>query len=376
LGLSLQHSSEVPLVFNLQTGSIDTQYHVVFDDQFTTVSLIEREMDPPSHWGDLYLESAVRIVTDHPETYLKDDWLTEEELEEKRRDLQREKTIREATLQRINQQPHEARLQREKSPQTELKPEKTKIGFPNSVTFEPAIIQGHQDNITPRTIIQGHQEDITPIMSNLNPLQPKVEPSSTEGKTGLRRSTRLRKEPERYMNGYLATVMDNFQNYGYECAMSYKAELQTDNDKGLVDIQYPIVYAAKKKKTYDEDCPNLFQAMNREFAEQYLEAMKKEIQTLITQKTHDPRASHAVAIKRILRYIKGTKDKGIYFKSDGTDKIDCCVDSDFAGLFSVEDKQQPISAKSRTGYVILYSGVPILWVSKMQNQIALSTMEA
>jgi hypothetical protein len=30
LGLSLQHSSEVPLVLNLQTGSIDTQYHVVF----------------------------------------------------------------------------------------------------------------------------------------------------------------------------------------------------------------------------------------------------------------------------------------------------------------------------------------------------------
>jgi hypothetical protein len=38
LGLSLQHSSEVHLVLNLQTGSIDTQYHVVFDDQFTTVS--------------------------------------------------------------------------------------------------------------------------------------------------------------------------------------------------------------------------------------------------------------------------------------------------------------------------------------------------
>jgi hypothetical protein len=27
LGLSIQHSSEVPLVLNLTTGSIDTQYH-------------------------------------------------------------------------------------------------------------------------------------------------------------------------------------------------------------------------------------------------------------------------------------------------------------------------------------------------------------
>jgi hypothetical protein len=118
LGLSLQHSSEVPLVFNLTIGSIDTQYHVVFYDQFKTISSIEREMDPPSHWEDLCLESAVRIVTDHPATYLKDDWLKKEELEEKHRDLQREKSIREATLQIINPQPHEARLQREQYPQT------------------------------------------------------------------------------------------------------------------------------------------------------------------------------------------------------------------------------------------------------------------
>jgi hypothetical protein len=154
------------------------------------------------------------------------------------------------------------------------------------VTFEPTIIQGYQENIiTPRTIIQCHQEDSTPLMSNLNPLQPKLEPSSTEGTTGLRRSTRLRKELERYTNGYLAIVVDTCQNDGYECAMAYKAELQTENDTCLVDIQDPRVYAGKKKKNYDEDCPNLFQAMNGEFAEQYLEAMNKEIQTLIAQKT-------------------------------------------------------------------------------------------
>jgi hypothetical protein len=89
LGLSLQDFSEVPLVLNLQTGSIETQYHVVFYDQFTTVSSTERDIDPPSHWEALCLESSVRIATDHPATYLKDDWLTEEELEEKRRYLQR-----------------------------------------------------------------------------------------------------------------------------------------------------------------------------------------------------------------------------------------------------------------------------------------------
>jgi hypothetical protein len=51
------------------------------------------------------------------------------------------------------------------------------------------------------------------------------------------------------------------------------------------------------------------------------------------------------------------------------------VDADFGGLFSVEEKQDPVSVKSRTGYVITYRGAPLMWVSKMQTQVALSTME-
>jgi hypothetical protein len=48
-------------------------------------------------------------------------------------------------------------------------------------------------------------------------------------------------------------------------------------------------------------------------------------------------------------------------------RVDCYVDVDFAGLFTVEDKQDPVSVKSRTGYVILFKGAPLLWASKMQT---------
>jgi hypothetical protein len=34
--------------------------------------------------------------------------------------------------------------------------------------------------------------------------------------------------------------------------------------------------------------------------------------------------------------------------------VDCYMDVDFEGLFTVADKQDPMSAKSRTGYVILF----------------------
>ena len=92
--------------------------------------------------------------------------------------------------------------------------------------------------------------------------------------------------------------------------------------------------------------------------------------------SHAPRNSHATAVRRILRYLQKTKDKGLILKPDLNHRVDCYVDADFAGLFAVEDSTTPISVKSRTGYVILYKNSPILWVSKMQTQIALSTMEA
>jgi hypothetical protein len=92
--------------------------------------------------------------------------------------------------------------------------------------------------------------------------------------------------------------------------------------------------------------------------------------------THAPRASHSVAVKRILRYLCGTREKGIYFQPNRSNQIDFHVDADFAGLFGVEDGQDPVSVKSRTVYVIFFCGVPLLWVSKLQSLIALSTMEA
>ena len=92
--------------------------------------------------------------------------------------------------------------------------------------------------------------------------------------------------------------------------------------------------------------------------------------------SHSPKDSHSTAVKRILRYLKRTQDKGLHLRPNNTHRVDCYVDADFAGNFAVEHPQNPESVKSRTGYIILYQGSPLLWVSKLQTQIALSTMEA
>ena len=92
--------------------------------------------------------------------------------------------------------------------------------------------------------------------------------------------------------------------------------------------------------------------------------------------SHAPRQSHAIAVKRILRYLKETSNKGMLMTPSDEQRVDCYVDSDFAGNFAVENSHDPVSVKSRTGYVIMYRGSPLLWVSKLQTQVALSTMEA
>ena len=56
--------------------------------------------------------------------------------------------------------------------------------------------------------------------------------------------------------------------------------------------------------------------------------------------------------------------------------MDCHVDSDFMGLHGKEPRSDPVSVKSRGGYIISLNNCPLVWSSKLQDSIALSTMMA
>ena len=91
---------------------------------------------------------------------------------------------------------------------------------------------------------------------------------------------------------------------------------------------------------------------------------------------NDPKLSHDRAVKKIVRYLLDTRDKGIIFKPDLSKGLECYVDADFAGGWKDGDHDAPESVLSRTGYVIMYAGCPITWGSRMQTEIALSTTES
>ena len=90
----------------------------------------------------------------------------------------------------------------------------------------------------------------------------------------------------------------------------------------------------------------------------------------------NPKQSHATAIKTLVRYLKGSKHVGTVFTPSEELDIECYVDADFAGLNNVEDQDDPVSAKSRRGYITRVAGCPSFWKSKLQDSIAVSTGHA
>lgn len=99
-----------------------------------------------------------------------------------------------------------------------------------------------------------------------------------------------------------------------------------------------------------------------------------------------PAECHWQAAKRVLRYLAATRDLGLRFDpmgsaaaSDDSHKnslkheqsqvpLIAFADSDWAGC--IDDR------KSTAGFVILYHGCPLSWISKKQATVALSSAEA
>lgn len=90
----------------------------------------------------------------------------------------------------------------------------------------------------------------------------------------------------------------------------------------------------------------------------------------LAQFTRNPQPKHWTAVKRIFRYLKGTKDLHLTFggsEQDWTTEINAFCDADWA---SNADR------KSVSGYVFTLAGGAIAWSSKKQTSVALSTAEA
>ena len=93
--------------------------------------------------------------------------------------------------------------------------------------------------------------------------------------------------------------------------------------------------------------------------------------------SESPKKSHAEAVKRIGHYLLSWRDKGLIICPNRQWHFDCWVDADFAGNWHQKDAHiDPMTSKSRSGWIVRFVGAPITWASKMQTITALSTTEA
>ena len=82
----------------------------------------------------------------------------------------------------------------------------------------------------------------------------------------------------------------------------------------------------------------------------------------------NPSLVHVTAAKRILRYLKATKDYKITYSKSGSEYISSYCNADYASDIA--------TAKSTLGWIFTIAGGPISWKSKLQSIIAQSTTEA
>ncbi|RVW76309.1 Retrovirus-related Pol polyprotein from transposon RE1 [Vitis vinifera] len=81
-----------------------------------------------------------------------------------------------------------------------------------------------------------------------------------------------------------------------------------------------------------------------------------------------PKESHLSAVKRILRYLKGTMDIGLWYPKGDNFELIGYSDADFAGC--------KVERKSTSGTCHFLGHSLVSWHSKKQNSVALSTAEA
>ncbi|CAL1358011.1 unnamed protein product [Linum trigynum] len=89
---------------------------------------------------------------------------------------------------------------------------------------------------------------------------------------------------------------------------------------------------------------------------------------VVSQFMSAPHTTHMVAVCRILRYLRGTTDVGMFFPSSGDPVIEAYADADYAGCLDTR--------RSTSGWCVKLGHSFISWRCKKQERVSKSSTEA
>jgi hypothetical protein len=125
--------------------------------------------------------------------------------------------------------------------------------------------------------------------------------------------------------------------------------------------------SAKSSTPYDD--PSLYRSLAG--ALQYLTFTRPDISYAVQQIClfmHNPMDDHMQALRRILRYVKGTSQYGLHLYPSSTTSLISYTDADWGGC--------PDTRRSTSGYCVFLGDNLLSWSSKRQTTLSRSSAEA
>ena len=162
-------------------------------------------------------------------------------------------------------------------------------------------------------------------------------------------------------------ILDLLKKFGFENVNPVRTPLDTSIHLSKATPAMKTMHDKENQREYDRfpyqsivgslmhaavmTCPDIAHAIQR-----------------VAQFMSNPQPAHCAAVKRIIRYLRGTAGHQLTFGPAQDSRVTVYSNADFAN--------NPDTRKSISGYAFMFNGGCFAWSSKKQTSISLSTAEA
>ncbi len=286
LGMSTRHASTIGLIRNLRTGAVSSQFHVVYDEKFTTIPLVQNpntDEPEPENWEELLTFSRDKVDLDDEPPLLHEDWLTDQEKLKREEFLKRRAQSRSLVPPLRKEQAAEVETNEVEVNDPMLSPEGDDDIVDEDLEPRPPRRSGRNRHWNRK--FYGPDYANKPVKGDryYGP-DDEVDANFVKSEFGLKEEEILLNEIKAEFgvltpnDAFLSTLSFDEEPLAVGNYWAHVSMMQTQRDEdNLIEDMHPFAFAAKAN---NEDTPNYHQAMNGPDALGYEKAMDEEYYSL------------------------------------------------------------------------------------------------